>query len=76
LRGESEQARTLPNLTDREREVLVWACRGKTRTETAELLNIGERTVEFHFENAMKKLGVFNKFHAIAVAIHLGLISP
>ena len=76
LRGVSSQALAPPSLTDRERECLVWACRGKTRNETADILNIAERTVEFHFDNAMKKLGVYNKFHAIAVAIHLGLISP
>ena len=64
-----------PLLTDRERECLLWACRGKTRGETASILRISERTVEFHFENVMRKLGVHNKFHAIATAIHLGLVS-
>jgi DNA-binding CsgD family transcriptional regulator len=65
-----------PLLTDRERECLVWACRGKTRGETAEILSISDRTVEFHFQNAMRKLRVHNKFHAIAMAIHMGLIVP
>jgi LuxR family transcriptional activator of conjugal transfer of Ti plasmids/LuxR family quorum-sensing system transcriptional regulator ExpR len=65
-----------PRLTDREREVLVWACRGKTRSETADILNIAERTVEYHFENAMRKLGVHNKYHAIAVAVQSRLIAP
>jgi len=65
-----------PSLTDREREILVWACRGKTRSETADILNITERTVEYHFENAMRKLGVHNKFHAIAVAVQSRLIAP
>lgn len=76
LRGVSSGQSAPPILTDRERECLVWACRGKTRSETADILGIGDRTVEFHFANAMKKLGVYNKFHAIAVAIHLGLITP
>ncbi len=67
---------TPPSLTDREREILVWACRGKTRSETADILNITERTVEYHFENAMRKLGVHNKFHAIAVAVQSRLIAP
>jgi LuxR family quorum sensing-dependent transcriptional regulator len=65
-----------PSFSDRERECLLWACRGKTRGETAQILRVSERTVEFHFERAMRKLGVHNKFHAIATAIHLGLISP
>ncbi|HEX2569475.1 MAG TPA: LuxR family transcriptional regulator [Polyangia bacterium] len=65
-----------PSLSDRERECLLWACRGKTRGETADILGVSERTVEFHFEKAMRKLGVHNKTHAIATAIHLGLICP
>ena len=65
-----------PTLSDRERECLCWACRGKTCIESATILGIGERTVEFHIANAMKKLGVHNKFHAIAVAIQRGLIAP
>lgn len=65
-----------PPLTDRERECMAWACRGKTRNETADILGISDRTVEFHFQNAMRKLRVHNKFHAIAIAIHMGLIVP
>lgn len=65
-----------PPLTDRERDCLLWACRGKTNVETGMILNISERTVKFHMENAMQKLGVHNKFHAIAMAIHLGIIAP
>lgn len=77
LRGLPNAALTAPpRLTDREREVLVWGCRGKTRSETADILNIAERTVEYHFENAMRKLGVHNKFHAIAVAVQSRLIAP
>ena len=63
-------------LSNRERECFTWACRGKTRSETAEILAISDRTVEFHFQNAMRKLRVHNKFHAIAIAIHMGLITP
>jgi LuxR family transcriptional regulator, quorum-sensing system regulator BjaR1 len=65
-----------PSFTNRERECLAWACRGKTNGETAKILGIGERTVEFHIQNAMSKLGVHNKVHAIAVAIRRGLIAP
>lgn len=66
----------MPALSDRERECLNWACRGKTCSESAIIMGITERTVEFHIANAMKKLGVHNKFHAIAVAIQRGLIAP
>ncbi|MEI6559340.1 MAG: LuxR family transcriptional regulator [Rhodospirillaceae bacterium] len=76
LRGVPAPEPARPALTDRERECLAWAACGKTRGETADILAIRERMVEFHFGNAMKKLGVYNKFHAIAVAIQRGLISP
>jgi len=76
LRGLATDDIEPPLLTDRERECLVWACRGKTRGETADILSISDRTVEFHFQNAMRKLRVHNKFHAIAMAIHMGLIVP
>ena len=76
LRGIAADNEAPPLLTDRERECMVWACRGKTRNETAEILKISDRTVEFHFQNAMRKLRVHNKFHAIAIAIHMGLIVP
>jgi LuxR family transcriptional regulator, quorum-sensing system regulator BjaR1 len=78
LRGQGVTAPEAPppSLSDRERECLLWACRGKTRGETADILGVRERTVEFHFEKAMRKLGVHNKVHAIAAAIHLGLICP
>lgn len=76
LRGVREGMVPPPPLTARERDCLLWACRGKTHAETAIILNISGRTVKFHMENAMQKLGVHTKFHAIAMAIHLGLISP
>ena len=76
FRGLTKGDVTAPALTERERECLLWACRGKTRGETADILSISDRTVEFHFQNAMRKLQVHNKFHAIAMAIHMGLIVP
>ena len=77
LRGlASSESHSRPSFTDRERECLSWACRGKTGGETATILGIGERTVEFHLQNVMRKLGVHSKAHAIAVAIRRGLIVP
>jgi LuxR family transcriptional regulator, quorum-sensing system regulator BjaR1 len=61
-------------LTDRERDVLAWAARGKTVADTAEILTISEETVETHVRNAMRKLDATNKTHAVAKAIYLGLI--
>ncbi len=63
-------------LTNRERECLLWTARGKTAWETSEILAISENTVNFYIKNAMKKLGVFNKNHAVVRAIMLYLIFP
>ncbi len=61
-------------LTDRERDMLAWAARGKTASDTAEILKISDETVETHIRNAMRKLDATNKTHAVAKAIYLGLI--
>ena len=61
-------------LTDAQRDVLSWAARGKTIGETAEILNISEMTAETHVKNALRRLNVHNKTHAVAKAIMLGLI--
>lgn len=63
-------------LTKREEECLLWAAEGKTSDETAMILHISESTVRFHLNNAAKKLNVRTRCHAIARAIHLGLITP
>lgn len=62
------------SLTDRERDMLAWAARGKTVADTADILKISEETVETHIRNAMRKLDATNKTHAVAKAIYLGLI--
>ncbi|MBM6594591.1 helix-turn-helix transcriptional regulator [Microvirga pudoricolor] len=63
-----------PGLTDRERDMLAWAARGKTVADTADILKISEETVETHIRNAMRKLDASNKTHAVAKAIYLSLI--
>ena len=68
------QALVSVNLTDRERDVLSWAARGKTAEDTADILMIGHETVQTHLENARRKLNALNKTHAVVTAIHLGLI--
>lgn len=64
------------SLSDRERDVLSWASRGKTSKDTSEILNISVETVDTHLTNARRKLGATNKSHAIALAIMNGVIDP
>jgi DNA-binding CsgD family transcriptional regulator len=54
--------------------VLIWAARGKTSGEMATILGVSERTVNFHCEQAMKRLDVINRTQAVAQAIGLRLI--
>lgn len=60
-------------LTERESEILRWTAVGKTSWEISEILQIAERTVNFHVANTMRKLGVYSRTHAVAKSISLGL---
>lgn len=62
--------------TEREQECLRWAADGKTSWEIAKLLNVSERTANFHLNNSSVKLGTSNRQHAIAIAILKGIIKP
>ena len=53
-------------LTQREREVLFWLCQGKTNSEIGRILGIAERTAETHALHIYPKMGVENRFNAIA----------
>lgn len=65
-----------PPLTARERECLLWVADGKSSWETARVLNLSERTVNFHIGRSMAKLDVCNRQHAVARATLLGLLQP
>jgi LuxR family transcriptional regulator, quorum-sensing system regulator SolR len=61
-------------LTPRECEVLCWTGEGKTACEIGKILNISERTVNFHVNNVLLKLNATNKVQAVVKAIAMGLI--
>lgn len=62
------------NLSEREKDCLMWVADGRTSAEIASLLKISERTVLFHIENAGSKLGVSGRHNVVARAIALGEI--
>lgn len=64
------------SVTARERECLLWSARGKGSWEISEILRVSEATVNFHLQNAMRKLEVHTRPHAIVKAVMLGLITP
>lgn len=63
------------DLTEREREVLVLLAKGKTYKETAEVLYISTKTVDFHRANLMEKLGLGNRAELTKFAVKRGIIS-
>jgi LuxR family transcriptional regulator len=62
------------SLTPREIEVLRWTADGKTSSEVGEIMSITERTVNFHVNNSLVKLGVANKTAGVVKAVILGLL--
>lgn len=61
-------------LTERELTCLRWAAVGKTSWEMGAILGLTERTVNFHVQNACRKLGVHSRQAAITSALRAGLL--
>ena len=63
-------------LTEREIDTLTWSARGKTSSEIAMIIGLTKRTVDFHIENARRKLDVATRTEAVVKAASGGLIDP
>ncbi|MBF0246656.1 MAG: helix-turn-helix transcriptional regulator [Alphaproteobacteria bacterium] len=48
-------------LSNREIQCISWIANGKTSAETAKILGIAERTVNFHVKTSMEKLDAVNR---------------
>jgi len=64
---QAPDGRALPNLTQRENEVLLLVAKGQSNAEIAAALGIGEVTVKTHVAGVLTKLGLRNR---IAAAIY------
>lgn len=62
-------------LTDREREVLKLVAEGHTSREIAELFVVSPKTVEWHKNSLMKKLGIHSRIELIKYAIRKRIIT-
>jgi DNA-binding NarL/FixJ family response regulator len=76
IRLTQSQAAADYRLTEREIEVLKWAARGKTSEEIATIMEIKERTVNFHIDRARQRLGVATRIQAAVKAAVAGLFEP
>jgi DNA-binding NarL/FixJ family response regulator len=74
--AEKEPEKSELRLTEREIQVLTWVARGKSSADIATILEISERTVNFHLDNAMRKAGVATRVQAAVKCAMLGLIEP
>ena len=62
------------HLTDRELQCLELSAKGYLARDIAKILQITERTVNYHVQNLNKKMGVSNKHQAIYRAQQYGLL--
>jgi len=64
------------DLNEREVTTLTWAARGKTSIQIAKILGLPKRTVDFHIDNARRKLGAHTRIQAVIKAKDGQLIEP
>ncbi len=62
----------MKRLSKREITCLGWAASGKTSWEVGVILQLSERTINFHIHNACRKLGVYGRQAAITLAMQAG----
>jgi DNA-binding CsgD family transcriptional regulator len=62
-------------LSAREREILLWACRGKTYREIAAIHGLAFGSVKTYLDSARHKLNVANLPQACAVAAAEGILT-
>jgi DNA-binding CsgD family transcriptional regulator len=70
----SKQTKSEVQLSPREEQCLVWAARGKTHQEIAEILGIGPGSVKSHLDSSRHKLHCINLAHAVGIAVANGVI--
>jgi DNA-binding NarL/FixJ family response regulator len=68
--------RSLIQLTDREREVLVLVARGLSNTEIADRIAVSLPTAKTHVGRILTKLHARDRAQLVAIAYETGLVRP
>jgi len=63
-------------LTAREQEVTVLLAQGASAKSISQILGLSPRTVDCHASSIIRKLGARNRTHAVALAVHAGIVTP
>jgi DNA-binding NarL/FixJ family response regulator len=66
----------LTQLSEREREILVWMARGLSNRDLATKLFVSETTVKTHVSSVLSKLGLSSRVQAVVVAYEAGVVRP
>lgn len=69
-------AESLPQLTPRERDVLMLVARGMSNAEIAGQLFLGESTIKTHVGHVLSKLELRDRIHAVVFAYESGIVQP
>ncbi|WP_405064600.1 response regulator transcription factor [Kribbella sp. NBC_01505] len=74
--ADARWAGMLGQLSEREREILVWMARGLSNRDLASKLFVSETTVKTHVSSVLSKLGLSSRVQAVVVAYEAGVVRP
>ncbi len=63
-------------LTAREHEIIILLVQGASTKLISRMLVLSPRTVDAHASSIIRKLGARNRTHAVALAVHAGIVTP
>lgn len=71
-----QHTKTNIKLSDREKEVLEYICKGYSNAEIAKALNLSQRTIDGHKAHLFDKTGAKNSPNLVMYAVKNGLVKP